>query len=79
MDRIEKSATLKGAEILPEEMALINEHTLKELKSEEVFVFKVILCDNQIDRDNEKFTVSALHKLAELFKGKTGIFRPFRA
>ncbi len=74
MDRIEKSATLKGAEILPEEMALINEHTLKELKAEEVFIFKVILCDNQIDRDNEKFTVSALHKLAELFKGKTGIF-----
>lgn len=74
MDRIEKSATLKSAEILPEEMALINEHTLKELKAEDVFVFKVILCDNEIDRDNEKFTVSALHKLAELYKGKTGIF-----
>ncbi len=74
MDRIEKSATLKSAEILPEEMALINEHTLKELKAEDVFVFKVILCDNEIDRDNEKFTVSALQKLAELYKGKTGIF-----
>lgn len=74
MDRIDKSATLKSAEILPEEMALINEHTLKELKAEDVFVFKLILCDNEIDRDVEKFTIPALHKLAELFKGKTGIF-----
>jgi len=39
-----------------------------------VFVFSVILCDNAPDRDHERFTVGALHKLAELFVGKTGIF-----
>lgn len=74
MDKIEKSAMVKNADITPEEMELINAHTLKELSAEDVFVFKLILCDNEIDRDNEKFTVSALHKLGELFIGKTGIF-----
>ena len=33
-----------------------------------------MLCDNEIDRDNERFTVPALHTLAKLFVGKTGIF-----
>ncbi|WP_411678037.1 hypothetical protein [Caproicibacter sp.] len=37
-------------------------------------MFPVVLCDNEIDRDGERFTVSALEKLAELFVGKTGIF-----
>lgn len=74
MEKIDKSATLKNSEILPEELELINQYTLKELTAEEVFVFKLILCDNEIDRDNEKFTVEALHTLAELYKGKTGIF-----
>lgn len=37
-------------------------------------MFPVVLCDNEIDRDGERFTVPALEKLAELFVGKTGIF-----
>jgi hypothetical protein len=31
------------------------------------------LCDNEIDRDNEKFSKESLKKLAQLFVGKTGI------
>lgn len=57
-----------------EEMKLIGKFARKELKQEEIYTFSVILCDNEIDRDNEKFTVSALKTLAELFVGKTGIF-----
>ncbi len=34
----------------------------------------MILCDNEIDRDYEAFTTSALYALSELFVGKTGIF-----
>jgi hypothetical protein len=34
----------------------------------------VILCDNEIDRDNEQFPEASLEKLAELFVGKTGVF-----
>ncbi len=55
-------------------MELIGQFARKELSREELYTFSLILCDNEIDRDNEKFTVSALHTLAKLFVGKTGIF-----
>ncbi len=57
-----------------EELELIGKYARKEMKEEEIYTFPVILCDNEIDRDNEKFTVPALHTLAKLFVGKTGIF-----
>lgn len=52
----------------------INTFSKKELSEEEVYVFKVLLCDNEVDRDFEHFTISALNTLGELFLGKTGIF-----
>lgn len=52
----------------------INRFSRRELSEDEVYCFSVILCDNEIDRDKEKFTVPALKKLAELYIGKTGIF-----
>ncbi len=57
-----------------EELELIGRFARKKLSKEELYTFPVILCDNEIDRDNEKFTVSALNELAKLFVGKTGIF-----
>ncbi len=57
-----------------EELELIGQFARKKLSSEELYTFSLILCDNEIDRDNEKFTVEALHTLAQLFVGKTGIF-----
>lgn len=56
------------------ELELIGQFARKKLENEEIYTFSLVLCDNEIDRDNEKFTVSALNKLAELFVGKTGIF-----
>ncbi len=56
-----------------EEMAKINSFSLTELKAEDVFVFSLVLCDNEIDRDYECFDISSLEALAELFAGKTGI------
>ena len=56
------------------ELALINRYTRRELCADEVYVFPVTLCDNEIDRDGERFTAEALEKLARLFEGKTGIF-----
>jgi len=52
----------------------INRYTRREFKADEVYTFSVVLCDNEIDRDNERFTTDALQKLATLFLGKTGIF-----
>ncbi len=52
----------------------INKFTRRELAEDEVYVFSVILCDNDIDRDCERFSDSALESLKKLFVGKTGIF-----
>ena len=49
--------------ISEEEMALVNSYSRKELKSEDVYLFSVVLCDNDIDRDNERFTVESLFEL----------------
>jgi hypothetical protein len=64
----------KNITVPEEDLRLIGQYARKELSAEEIYTFSVILCDNEIDRDNEKFTVSALEKLAKLFIGKTGIF-----
>lgn len=37
-----------------------------------------MLCDNEVDRDGERFTADALEKLAELLVGKPGIFNHAR-
>ncbi|MGI5958710.1 MAG: hypothetical protein ACOX60_04765 [Massiliimalia sp.] len=58
----------------PNDLEKINQYTRRELSPEEVYTFQMILCDNEVDRDGECFTVEALHELAKLFVGKTGIF-----
>lgn len=59
---------------LNEDLLLINKFTRRELKEDEVYTFTVTLCDNDVDRDYEAFTVDALKELQKLFVGKTGIF-----
>jgi hypothetical protein len=74
MDRIEKLKALQATPIDPEkDIALINQYAHKELTPEGVFCFPVNLCDNDVDRDIERFTKAALEKLATLFVGKSGI------
>lgn len=57
-----------------EELELINKFTVKPLSADEVYTFGLVLCDNEVDRDFERFDIPSLQKLAELFVGKTGIF-----
>lgn len=52
----------------------LNKFTRRELSADEVFIFSVTLCDNEIDRDNERFTRVSLDEMAEKFIGVTGIF-----
>lgn len=61
-------------EITDNDLACINRYTRRALTKDEVYVFPLVLCDNDIDRDGEKFSVEALHRLRKLFVGKTGIF-----
>ncbi len=55
------------------ELALINRYTRHPLAEKEVYAFSVVLCDNEIDRDFERFSDEALDTLATLFEGVTGI------
>lgn len=60
--------------VTAEDLTLINKYAVKALSQDEVFTFCTVLCDNEIDRDFERFSVSALQKLSELFVGKTALF-----
>lgn len=51
----------------------INSLAKTRLNGEQVYVFSLRLCDDQMDRDGERFDTAALPALAKLFIGKTGI------
>ncbi len=57
-----------------EDMALINRLAKTELTPEQVYTFAVRLCDNEVDRDWERFDEAGLEALSALFVGKSGIF-----
>ena len=65
---------MSGENPTPEQMKRINLFTRRELSPGDVYVFSVILCDNEIDRDGEQFPPESLEALGELFIGKTGVF-----
>lgn len=68
-----KAASLAAHEVTEDEMKAINKYTLEPLKAEDVFTFKSVLCDNELDRHFEHFTLKALQALQKLFLGKTVI------
>ena len=55
------------------QLETINAQAKSEMKPEQVYVFSLRLCDDQVDRDGERFDTGALPALAKLFIGKTGI------
>lgn len=55
------------------ELELINSYTRSPLSAEDVYLFTLTLCDNEVDRDFERFSTESLAALGELFIGKTGI------
>lgn len=74
MERIDKAKSYAVQAVdAVKDIELINQYSIKELKSDEVFCFSTVLCDNEVDRDGEAFTDESLEKLAELMNGKTGI------
>ena len=60
--------------VTQEELDQINRFAKTPLTAEEVYTFTVRLCDNEVDRDFERFDTDALERLGELFLGKSGIF-----
>ena len=67
------SLLCKGLELTAEELEKINRLTRREFSAEELYCFRVVLCDNEVDRDLEQFDPATLEQLAGLFVGKTGI------
>lgn len=70
---IEKAAHLAPQEVTEAELNAINKLALVPLTADQVFTFKAVLCDNELDRTHERFSLKALQDLAKLFKGKTVI------
>ena len=70
MEMIYKAARLEKQAAGALELALINEQTLRELTENDVFTFRLAACDNQIDREGERFTEAALEQLSKLYIGK---------
>lgn len=71
--KIIKSGTSGGAVNTEEELQALNTFAKTELSPEDVYIFSVLLCDNDIDRDFECFSPETLKELSELFVGATGI------
>ena len=55
------------------QLETINAQAKASLQAEQLYVFSLRLCDDQVDRDFERFDREALPELARLFLGKTGI------
>lgn len=68
-----KSASVASQEVTDSELRAINKLALSPLTKEEVFTFKVAMCDNEIDRDFEIFPLKTLQDLQKMFIGKTVI------
>ena len=56
------------------ELAAINGFAKTALTEEQVYAFSIKLCDNEVDRDFERFDAAALETLGELFLGRSGLF-----
>lgn len=70
---IEKAARLASQEVTEAELKAINKYATEPLTADQVFTFKAVLCDNEVDRDYERFSLKALQELQKLFLGKTVI------
>jgi len=71
---ISKKQSVGACAPTEEDLAQINRFARRTLTAEEVYTFAVKLCDNEVDRDGERFSNESLEQLAALFVGKSGIF-----
>ena len=71
---IKKATEVAGGGVpVGRQLEAINALAKAELTAEQVYVFSLRPCDDQVDRDHERFDTEALAELARLFIGKTGI------
>lgn len=63
-----------GGAVSAGDLEAVNRLAKTPLTAEQVYVFALRLCDNEVDRDFERFDEEALNALGDLFIGKSGIF-----
>ena len=69
---ISKVASVSPLEVTDEDLKKINKYTLSPVKSEDVFIFKATIADNeQDDRNHMPFNLKALQDLKKLYPGRT--------
>ena len=69
-----KAANVETHDVTEEDLKKINKFTLAPVTAEDVFVFKTIVGDNELDdRNFEPFNLNALKDLKKLYIGKTVI------
>ena len=73
--KCEKKGNLLNRQVTvgQEDLEQINRLTRREFSQEELYCFRVVLCDNDVDRQMERFDEETLEQLARMFVGKTGI------
>jgi hypothetical protein len=70
-----KSAQIKSVgQAEPDDLALINQYTRTPLVAGQVYTMKLTLCDNEVDRQYDQFTLESLNTMSALFVGKTVMF-----
>ena len=71
---IKKETKVSGTGVATQaQLDAINAQAKGQLTAEQIYVFSLRLCDDQVDRDYERFDTAALPVLAKLFIGKTGV------
>ncbi len=70
---IQKNTLISSGVVTDEALAQINQFALTPLTVEQIFTFKAVLCDNEVDRTWERFSDDSLEKLAKLIVGRTVI------
>ena len=61
-----------------DELELINRFTRRNLAKNEVYAFSVVLCDNDVDRDGERFTTDSLYELEKLLSARQELLTTIR-
>lgn len=74
MEIRKEPGSISRHKVARDDMILINRLSKAELTPEQVYTFAIRLCDNEVDRDWERFDEQALETLSGLFVGKSGIF-----
>ena len=60
--KIIKDGSASGSVCAEQELQAINAFAKTQLTADEVYAFQVLLCDNEVDRDFERFSVSTLRE-----------------